>query len=83
MEIKRNCERIDKGSFPLCLGNGHVKHMLSNCQEIKEGGGCIFVSKWLDMNEGLSYGKIINSTNKTQIRNVGKYLDKARASGKI
>jgi hypothetical protein len=35
------------------------------------------------MNEGLSYGKIINSTNKTQIRNVGKYLDKARASGKI
>jgi hypothetical protein len=36
--------------------------------------------KWLNMKEELAYRKITTSTRRTYIRNVGKYLDRARGT---
>jgi len=32
--------------------------------------------KWLSMNTGVAYRKIVRCPNKDQIRNLGRYLDK-------
>jgi hypothetical protein len=32
-------------------------------------------NKWLNMNKEVTYRKLLKTTNRTHIRNVGKYLD--------
>jgi hypothetical protein len=37
--------------------------------------------KWLCINEELAYNKIVNSTNKGHLINLGEYLDKVKHKG--
>jgi hypothetical protein len=38
----------------------------------------IFNKKWLNMDKKITYRKILKCTNKAQIRNLGRYLDKTK-----
>jgi hypothetical protein len=48
----------------------------------KVEGSIILSKKWLNVNKELAFRKIINCTNRTHIRNVGKYLESI-TNGKI
>jgi hypothetical protein len=72
MATKRNA---DKGRCPLCLEKEDGKHILLECEETKYWREKLIHDKWLNMNKEITYRKILKTTNRTQIQNVGKYLD--------
>jgi hypothetical protein len=71
----------DKGSFLLCVENEDINHPLLRFPqtnlEIRN-----FTQKWLNMNEELVHRRIINCTNRTDIRKVEKYLDRIKRKWK-
>jgi hypothetical protein len=75
--IERNS---DKGRCPLCLGEEEVKHILLECLETRNWRMKFLNEKWLNMKKEVSYRKILGSTNKDQIRNLGRYLDKYKCT---
>ena len=48
-----------------------VKHILLECKETRYWRH----DKWLNMNKEITYRKILKTTNRTHIQNIGKYLD--------
>jgi disulfide oxidoreductase YuzD len=52
-----------------------VKHILLECKETKYWREKLIHHKWLNTNKEITYRKILKTTNRTHIQNVGKYLD--------
>jgi hypothetical protein len=69
--VRRNA---DKGRCPLCFEKDDVEHILLECKETKYWREKLTHDKWLNMNKEVTYRKIIKTTNRTHIQNVGKYL---------
>jgi hypothetical protein len=65
----------DKGRCPLCFEKEDGKRILLECKETKHWRRKLMHNKWLNMNKEVACRKIIKITNRTQIKNVGKYLD--------
>jgi hypothetical protein len=70
--VRRNA---DKGRCPLYFENEDVKHILLECKETKYWREKLIHDKWLNMNKEITYRKILKTTNRTHIQNVGKYSD--------
>jgi hypothetical protein len=70
--VRRNA---DKGRCPLCFEKEDVNNILLECKEIKYWREKLIHDKWLNMNEEITYRKILKITNRTHIQNLGKYLD--------
>jgi hypothetical protein len=75
--IRRN---MDKGRCPLCLVEEDVKHILLDCLETRNWRMKFLNEKWLNTNKEVAYRSILRSTNKAQIRNLGRYLDKYKST---
>jgi hypothetical protein len=73
--VKGEIRNVDKGSCPLCLEEEDAKHVLLECKETKHWREKSIHDKWLSMNKEVAYRKIMKTTNRTHIQNVGKYLD--------
>jgi hypothetical protein len=69
---------MEKGTCPLCRGNGVAKHILLSCPETKKWRIQFINKKWLCINEKLAYKKIVNCTNKAHIIHLGEYLDEVK-----
>jgi disulfide oxidoreductase YuzD len=52
-----------------------VKHILLECKETKHWREKLIHDKWLNMNKEIAYRKILKTTNRTHIQNVGNCLD--------
>jgi hypothetical protein len=62
---------IDKGTTrPLRVGEGNVRHKLLDHTETADWRMRLFNGKWLNINKGKSYRKILRCINKDQIRNL-------------
>jgi hypothetical protein len=70
--VRRNA---DKGKCPLCFEKEDVAHILVECKETKHWREKLMHYKWLNMNKEVACGEIMKITNRTHIKNVGKYLD--------
>jgi hypothetical protein len=70
--VRRNA---DKGRCTLCLEEDDVEHILLECKETKYWRETLIHDKWLKMNKEITYRKILKTTNRTHIQNLGKYLD--------
>jgi hypothetical protein len=57
------------------LGKEEVKHILLDCKENKHWILKLIRDKWLNMNKEVAYTKIIKTTSKVHLQNLGKYLD--------
>jgi hypothetical protein len=64
--VRRKC--------PLCLEEEDAKHILLECKKTKYWREKLIHDKWLSMNKDIAYRKILKTTNRTHIQNVGKYL---------
>jgi hypothetical protein len=64
-----------KGICPLCLEDDGAKVVSLEEVERREEFEC---SKWLNMNEDLACKKVLNRTNVTKLKTIGKYLSKMR-----
>jgi hypothetical protein len=53
----------------------NVKHILLECKETKYWREKLIHDKWLNMNKEIAYRKILKTTNRTHIQNIGIYLD--------
>jgi hypothetical protein len=74
-QLKGARRNTDKGRWPLCLEEEDAKHILLECKEIKYWREKLIHDKWLNMNKEITYRKILKTTNRTHVQNVGKYLD--------
>jgi hypothetical protein len=54
---------------------------LLNCLETENWRINLLNGKWLSMNRNVAYRKVLGCTDKDQIRNLGKYLDKIEYEG--
>jgi hypothetical protein len=72
VEVERN---TDKGRCPLCLGEKDVKHTLLDCFKTRNWRQKVLSEKWLNRNKEIAYWKILRSTNKDQIRNLGRSFE--------
>ena len=68
----------DKGRCPLCYVAEDVVHKLLNCLETENWRMKYLNGKWLGMNREVAYRKVLNCTNRGQIRNLGRYLDRIK-----
>jgi hypothetical protein len=59
----------------LCLGEEDVAHILMDCKDSKHWRLKLIRDKWLTMSKEVTCRKIMKTTNKTHIQNLGKYLD--------
>ena len=59
-----------KGRCPLCSRGEAIKHVLIGEKLLKE--------KCLNVNKELTYREILISTNKDQLRSLGRYLDRVK-----
>jgi hypothetical protein len=69
--VRRN---YDRGRCPLCLEKEDVKHILLECKETKYWREKLIHDKWLNMNKEITYRKILKTTDRIHIQNIGKYL---------
>jgi hypothetical protein len=60
------------------LGEEDAKHMLPKCPQTKEWREELVCSKWLNINENITYRKTISCTNITKLNATGKYLFKTK-----
>jgi hypothetical protein len=67
----------DKGRCPLYFEKD-VKHILLECTETKYWREKLIHDKWLNINKEITYRKILKTTNRAHIQNIGKYLDKVK-----
>jgi hypothetical protein len=70
--------RSEKGRCPLCSEDEEVIHILLKCSEMRKWREQFLSRKWLMLNEGIAYKKIINCTNIIECRNIGIYLYKIK-----
>jgi hypothetical protein len=63
---------MEKGTCPLCRGNGDVNHILLSCPETKKWRMKFINNKWLCISEELAYKKVVNCTNKARIIHLEK-----------
>jgi hypothetical protein len=68
----------DKAICLLCLGAGDAIHMLLDCLKTKNWRMKCLNDKWLSVNKEVTYRKILRCTNKDQIRNLDRYLNKVK-----
>jgi hypothetical protein len=73
----------EKGRCPLCSEDEDAIHILLKCSETKKWREQFLSRKWLMLNEGTAYKKIINCTNITELRNIGIYLFNSNENGRI
>ena len=60
----------------MCSGEEDVAHILLDCKDSKHWRLKLIRDKWLNMNKEVGKcRKIMKTTNKTHIQNLGKYLD--------
>jgi len=69
-KLKISGGNTDKGTRPLRVGEGNVRHKLLDHTETADWGIRLFNGKWLNINKGKSYRQILRCTNKDQIRNL-------------
>jgi hypothetical protein len=69
-KLKISGGNIDKGTRPLRVGEGNVRHKLLDHTETTDWGMRLFNGKWLNINKVKSYRKILRCTNKDRIRNL-------------
>jgi hypothetical protein len=58
----------------LCLGKEDTKHILLECPETKTWRTEMLCKRWLDINEGIAYRKLLSCTNKMTVKNKGTFL---------
>jgi hypothetical protein len=68
----------EKAQCLLCSEDKDAIHILLKCLETKKWREQFLSRKWLLLNEGIAYKKIINCTNITELRNIGIYLYKIK-----
>jgi hypothetical protein len=78
--IRRNA---DKRRCPLCVGEEDVEHILLDCLETINWRMKCLNKKYLNMNKQRACRRILRSTNKDQIRNLGRYLGKVKYNSLI
>jgi hypothetical protein len=54
---------FEKGRCPLCSDDEDPAHILLSCSEARKWRKQFLSRKWLMLNEGIAYKKIINCTN--------------------
>jgi hypothetical protein len=69
---------FEKGRCPLCSEDVDAIYILLKCSEMRKWREQFLSRKWLMLNEGIAYKKIINCTNIIELRNIGIYLYKIR-----
>lgn len=71
-KLKRIIRNTDKGRCPLWTGEDDVTHVTELFWSYK--WWMKFLNeKWLHMNKGVAYRKILRCNNKSQIRNLGRH----------
>jgi hypothetical protein len=63
---------------PTHLGEEDVIHISLHCLETINWGMEFLNDMWLSMNKEIAYVKVLRCTNKDQMTNLGRYLDKSR-----
>jgi len=74
-EMRRN---TNKGRCPSYLEEYNVIRTSLHCLENIKWELKFLNDMWLSMNKEIAYIKVLICTNKDQIRNLGRYLDKIR-----
>jgi hypothetical protein len=69
---------FEKGRCPLCSEDEDAIHILLKRLETRNWRDQFLSRKWLKLNEGLAYKKIINCTNIIELKNIGIYLYKIK-----
>jgi hypothetical protein len=52
-----------------------VEYILLGCKETKHWREKLVHDKWLNMIKEITYRKILKTTKRTHVQNIGKYLD--------
>ena len=60
---------------PLGLEEDNVKHTLLDTVDTTNWRLIFLNDKWLNLNKDVAYNKMSSCTNRSQLKNVGKYLD--------
>jgi hypothetical protein len=76
--VKGTKRNMDKGIGMLCSGEEDVRCILLDSLEKRNWRMKVSNEKWLNMNEEVAYMIILRRTNKDQIRNLGRHLDKVK-----
>jgi hypothetical protein len=62
----------------LCEEEKNKSHMLLKCEETKNWTETFVNQKWLQVNEEITYRKLISNTETLELENLGKFLYKTK-----
>jgi hypothetical protein len=77
-QLKGMRRNTDKEICALYLGMEDVKHISLDCLYTRNWRTQCLNEKWLNMKKEIVYRKKLRCTNKDQIRNLDRYLDRVK-----